>query len=262
VGNLVTTLLSIARKHRGKVSDKWESYFPVYEALFEPFREKPISLLEIGVQNGGSLEIWAKYLPYATRFVGCDIDPRCGELDFKDPRISVVTGDANLRGTFDRIAAIARRYEIVIDDGSHIAPDVVASFARYFPLLVPGGFYVIEDLHCAYRRNQQSILDSPSTIDFLQLLVDVINCEHWSHHLSIQSLLSNFFPRGRVPRFLRDGSVHSVVFQNSIAVIRRANVRTHRKRGKRVVVGQSFVGCDIEEQFRALRPSGRTGGLR
>jgi len=129
-------------------------------------------------------------------------------------------------------------------------------------LLVPGGFYVIEDLHCAYRRNQQSILDSPSTIDFLQLLVDVINYEHWSHHLSIQSLLSNFFPRGRVPRFLRDGSVHSVVFQNSIAVIRRANVRTHRKRGKRVVVGQSFVGCDIEEQFRALRPSGRTGGLR
>ena len=47
MGNLVTTLLSIARKHRGKVSDKWESHFPVYEALFQPFRAKPISLLEI-----------------------------------------------------------------------------------------------------------------------------------------------------------------------------------------------------------------------
>src|SRR4249919_1939875 len=124
----MSALLSIARKHRGKVSDKWASYFATYEALFEPFREKPISLLEIGVQNGGSLEIWAKYLPHATRFVGCDIDPRCGELDFKDPRISVVTGDANLPGTFDRIAAIARRYEIMIDDGSHTAPDIIASF--------------------------------------------------------------------------------------------------------------------------------------
>src|SRR5947209_9549052 len=61
----VTTLLSIARRHRGKVSDKWESYFSTYEALFQPLRTKPISLLEIGVQNGGSLEIWARYLPHA-----------------------------------------------------------------------------------------------------------------------------------------------------------------------------------------------------
>ena len=234
--------------------DKWESYFSTYDALLRPLRTKPVSLLEIGVQNGGSLEIWAKYLPRAKWIVGCDIDPRCGALAFKDPRIRVVVGDANVQDTFDRIAAIARQYAIVIDDGSHMPTDVIASFARYFPLLIPGGLYVIEDLHCAYRETHHgSISGSSSAIDFLQLLVDVINYEHWRRQLSVQSLLKDFFPGGRLPQFLLDGSVHSVAFQNSMAIVRRATVPSNRKLDKRVIVGKSAIFRVILTLRRRLR---------
>jgi len=47
--------------NEGKKITKWSHYFPVYEKHFAPLRDKPIKLLEIGVLNGGSLEMWRKY---------------------------------------------------------------------------------------------------------------------------------------------------------------------------------------------------------
>ena len=52
---------SLHRNKVGKVSDKWESYLEYYDTLLAPRRNLPVSLLEIGVQNGGSLETWAAY---------------------------------------------------------------------------------------------------------------------------------------------------------------------------------------------------------
>lgn len=59
------TLKQLYALHTGKVSDKWSSYLDAYENILSKYRHKPINLLEVGVQNGGSLEIWAKYFPYA-----------------------------------------------------------------------------------------------------------------------------------------------------------------------------------------------------
>ena len=65
------------QKKTGKVSDKWDSYLPVYDRLFALRKDDAIDLLEIGVQNGGSLEIMSQFFINAKRLVGCDIDPRC-----------------------------------------------------------------------------------------------------------------------------------------------------------------------------------------
>ena len=39
-------------EHRGKVSNKWTLYLHEYDRLFVPCRDRPITLLEFGVQNG------------------------------------------------------------------------------------------------------------------------------------------------------------------------------------------------------------------
>ena len=65
-----------------KSSDKWALYLDVYEELFAPFRERPISILEMGIQNGGFIEVLAAYFPKAVKIVGCDIDEKCGSLVF------------------------------------------------------------------------------------------------------------------------------------------------------------------------------------
>ena len=71
---------TLHRNKTGKVSDKWSSCLPVYERSFERFRRSPVRLLEVGIQNGGSLEIYQAYLPEGSLIVGCDINPKCQTL--------------------------------------------------------------------------------------------------------------------------------------------------------------------------------------
>ncbi len=59
----------------GKSHPKWSLYFDCCEARFH---QEPVSLIDIDVQNGGSLVIWAKYVPNAKKIVGCDIYVACG----------------------------------------------------------------------------------------------------------------------------------------------------------------------------------------
>jgi hypothetical protein len=74
------------RSKVGKVSDKWSSYLTDYDALFQKFQYDPLLLLEIGVQNCGSLETWAKYFVNGQKFIGCDIVPNCGLHIYEDTK--------------------------------------------------------------------------------------------------------------------------------------------------------------------------------
>ena len=44
------------------------------------FRDKEITLVEIGIHNGGSLHIWKKYLPKA-KIIGIDINEDCKRFE-------------------------------------------------------------------------------------------------------------------------------------------------------------------------------------
>ena len=63
------------------------SYVKWYEALFAPRRWQQLNMLEIGVQTGASIKMWADYFPNA-RLVGIDIDPRCAQ--FATNRIQII----------------------------------------------------------------------------------------------------------------------------------------------------------------------------
>jgi hypothetical protein len=73
-------LKQIFLNHTEKMSDKWTLYINEWDRIFTPYRDLPINLFEIGIQNGGSLEIWAKYFTNAKSIIGCDIDEKCREL--------------------------------------------------------------------------------------------------------------------------------------------------------------------------------------
>ena len=111
------TLRDLYATHAGKVSDKWSLYLDVYDAAFSRFRDRPIAFAEIGVQNGGSLELWARYFAQASILLGCDIDPKCGALAFADPRIAVVVGDVNTEATYRAILSRSPGFDVFIDDG-------------------------------------------------------------------------------------------------------------------------------------------------
>ena len=250
------TLQEIYAQHRGKVSDKWSIYLREYDRLFSVLRDKPVRLLEIGIQNGGSLEIWSQYFLAASHLVGCDINPACAALTYADPRISVVVGDANSDAAEAAIAARCPQFDLIIDDGSHRAGDIVRAFARYFARLADGGLYVAEDLHCSYwQAFQGGLLDPASPMEFFKRLADLVNHEHWGVDRSRKGLLESF---SRAHGFdLNDellAHVHSIEFINSICVVRKEAPASNQL-GVRVIAGTEQRVANDLLALRQSRPT-------
>jgi len=128
---------------------KPDAYLPIYQRLFEPVRFMPLTLLELGVLQGGSVKMWEAYFPYA-RIAGLDLDPP--ELPLSD-RVRVFAGDQGDTRLLAHIAAEVAPdgFDIVIDDCAHIAKLAKASFWHLFDNhLKAGGVYCIEDWGTGY----------------------------------------------------------------------------------------------------------------
>ncbi len=240
------TLLELYASHQGKVSDKWSLYLSEYDRLFNDYRNGSISLLEIGIQNGGSLEIWSSYFPKANHIIGCDINPKCADLTYTDKKIAVVVGDANSEQAYENITKLSNSFDIVIDDGSHSSGDIVKSFIKYFPLLADGGVFVAEDLHCSYWEGYEGGLFAPfSAMSFFKLLTDIINHEHWGVDKKSVELLSSFSQRYQIEL---DNSlleqIHSIEFTNSTCVIHKAP-RAQNNLGRRFIAGSNEDVIDV-----------------
>jgi glycosyltransferase involved in cell wall biosynthesis/predicted nucleic acid-binding Zn-ribbon protein len=227
-------------EHDGKVADKWSSYLREYDRVFRDLRERPVRVLEIGIQNGGSLDRWARFFSNAQCIIGCDIDPNCGVLRYDDPRIAVVIGDANTDETQGQIAELATALDIIIDDGSHRSSDIIRSFARYFPLLSADGLFIVEDLHCSYWKEFEGGLFHPhAAMTFLKRLADVINHEHWGVPRFRADFLCGVSEQYGVEFHDQDlGHIHSIEFCNSLCVIRKAP-SDENMLGTRITVGSS-----------------------
>ena len=97
-------------------------YLDIYEPYFKRFQNKEINLLEIGVRGGNSLRVWEDFFLKASIF-GVDIDPSCAQHG--KGRVEVVIGDGTDANTLSKINRADIRYDIIIDDGSHINTDII-----------------------------------------------------------------------------------------------------------------------------------------
>ncbi|WP_292382829.1 class I SAM-dependent methyltransferase [Mesorhizobium sp.] len=241
------TLRELYAEHEGKVSDKWSIYLDAYDRIFAEFRNKPVRLLEIGVQNGGSLEIWRRYFQQAELVLGSDINPACGKLIFEDEKIAVVVGDVNADETERDIIARSEKFDIIIDDGSHRSSDIIRAFVRYFPRLAEGGIYVAEDLHCSYWQAYDGGLYDPfSSMSFFKRLLDVVNQEHWGLDRPRIDALAAFAERNEVTFDEASlASIYAIEFFNSLCVVRKGssgeNVLGRRIAGGRVALVEDGI---------------------
>ncbi len=228
----------IFKSHRGKASNKWESYLSIYENIFQNYRQKKISLLEIGIQNGGSLEIYAHYFNNFQSIVGCDIEQKCSLLTYP-PNINVIVGDCNNDETVSEIKSISDSFDIIIDDGSHISKDVIITFLKYFRLLKKGGIYVVEDLHTSYWQQWGGgLFYKNSSVSFFKLLVDVVNHENWGLNKSISEFIGTEF--SLYQSLLSDeifSHILSVRFFNSVCVIEKCTEENQNKLVRELVSG-------------------------
>jgi hypothetical protein len=150
---------------------KWYQYFPVYERHFERFRNRHITLFEIGIGEGGSLQQWRRYFGPFAILVGIDIYPRCKQVE--EHQVHVRIGSQADIGFLESVVAEFGTPDIVIDDGSHLQHHVNASFDFLYPRVAKNGVYVVEDLHAAYWPNHGGGVRAPgSFIETIKIYID------------------------------------------------------------------------------------------
>jgi len=210
--------------------------------LFASYASHAVNLLEVGVQNGGSLDVWASYFAKGSKIVGCDVNPLCAALQFESDAVQLVVGDVNQIETQCTIFAHAPAFDIVIDDGSHTSPDIIQSFCALFGRVNDGGLYVVEDLHCSYWQSFGGGLYHPhSALAFFKALVDVCNHEHWGVDTDPATHLTQLgFEVGDLAQHL--GHIHSVEFLDSLCVVHKPPP-AHNLLGLRVVRGSVHAVC-------------------
>jgi uncharacterized coiled-coil protein SlyX len=245
----MNTFSSLSLSRKGKSSDKWSSYLDFYDIVLDSLKVDVRSILEIGVQSGGSLETWATAFPKATSIVGADIDPACEKLTFEDHRIQVVIGDATSSNVAQTITSLAPSFEIVVDDGSHVSRDTIKSFGHYFPHVAPGGAYVIEDLHCSYWPDWGGgLLEPESAIAFFKRLIDVVNSEHWIESIAPVEVLQGFMPDFSPDEFatlaLALPRIKSIEFFDSMCVVHTYVEVPAVRLGSRLLLGGNTIQSD------------------
>lgn len=129
---------------------KWRHYFEAYHRHLAHLRGKPnLTLLEIGVYSGGSLEMWREYFgPDATIF-GVDIQGSC--ISYEGPMTHILIGDQEDPAFWGRLIHDDQlmTFDAIIDDGGHRPNQQWVSLDCLLPRIKPGGVYICEDVHRA-----------------------------------------------------------------------------------------------------------------
>ncbi len=168
------------KAHTKYIANKWEHYLPIYERFFHAFasKNKPVHLLEIGVQNGGSLELWKEYLPQGSKIIGIDINEKCKEINFSED-ITFLHGSASDKDFIEKHLK-DNTFDIIIDDGSHHSQDVITSFEMLFPKLHLGGIYLVEDCHASYWAScGGGFRKDNSMVEYFKNLLDAIHFRYY-----------------------------------------------------------------------------------
>jgi cyclopropane fatty-acyl-phospholipid synthase-like methyltransferase len=173
----------------------YHTFTSFYEPYFRQFRYAPITILEIGICEGTSLQMLAKYFPNA-QIHGIDANPKsvrnygerihtylCSQIDKN--RLAQLFGNM--------------KFDIIIDDGSHVTSHQQTTLGLLFEQLNPKGLYVCEDIHTSLSPN--SVDTRLNTIDFLKSATFESECIPPTTQKFISSHVSrvDFYKRTTMP---------------------------------------------------------------
>jgi cephalosporin hydroxylase len=161
-------------------SDKWEPYFDVYHRHLQHFRGQPVTLVEVGVQKGGSLEMWSNYLGPQARIIGIDVDPECANLKYEQSNIEVIIGDQASPEFWTETLSKIGNIDIFIDDGGHTMDQQIVTLESVFPKLNMNGVFICEDCHTSYMSGFGGGLGSKNS--FMEYCKSIIDIQHRRWH--------------------------------------------------------------------------------
>jgi len=159
-------------------SIKWDTYLEHFDKHLTKYIGTKPNVLEIGIANGGSLELWAKIFENP-KIYGVDADEKVLDIKFEYPDTSVILGDQGNPDFWDNFVKDKPLFDVIIDDGSHVNSDQITTLLKLFPHVAVGGTYIIEDTHTSYWPEWGGgFRREDSFVELCKMLVDFLHRQH------------------------------------------------------------------------------------
>jgi|25_taG_2_1085351.scaffolds.fasta_scaffold01073_8 23S rRNA U2552 (ribose-2'-O)-methylase RlmE/FtsJ len=209
--------------------DKWEHYFDIYDQWFQGYKNKNVTILEIGIFQGGSLNMWRNYFGENAQIYAIDINPECKQ--FEDANTRIFIGSQENAEFLEFVKSQIPKVDIVIDDGGHTMSQQITSFELLYEHVNSEGIYLCEDLHTSYWKDYGGgYKENKTFIEYSKDFIDKINAWHSrSNELTVDDFT------------LSTDSLH---FYDSVLVIkkRKRAKPVSRRTGKMIIPLDSFKG--------------------
>lgn len=169
----------IFQKEHHKIC-KWAHYTEAYERFFSKYRDKDLSILEIGVYGGGSLQLWKSYFDPGKKrklkIYGIDIVPETKQ--YEEENISIFIGSQEDRAFLKEVKEQIGKVDIIIDDGGHTMNQQIISFEELFEILDENGIYLCEDTHTSYWKEYGGQYKGDTFIEYAKNLIDCMHNQY------------------------------------------------------------------------------------
>jgi hypothetical protein len=198
-------------QNKGRLINKWHHYFEVYDTYLSKYRNKEIVILEIGVFQGGSLQMWKHYFGEKAKIYGVDINPDCKQ--FEEDNIEIFIGSQSDEKFLRELKSKIPPIDILIDDGGHEMKQQIVTFQELFSHIKKDGVYINEDLHTSYWFDYGGgYLRQGTFIEYSKKLIDQLN----AYHSEQEKFQVNDFTK----------SAYSIHYYDSMIVIEKREIST------------------------------------
>lgn len=142
-------------------SIKYSHYLQLYDEVFKRIEKRPITIVEVGILNGGSLEMWARYFGKHSHVIGIDSRlPEAAIEFFKEKensadwaRVTMVEGDAGDESFWREFYLNNPVVDVLIDDGGHSNKQQIVTLRAAIENLAPIGQYICEDVASSFMSD-------------------------------------------------------------------------------------------------------------
>ena len=167
-------------------------YHRFYPWFLTHLRGQNVNFLEIGIDKTESLKLWKGYFGNVNLH-GIDID----EKEFNDTEVTLHKIDQSNSLELDKfVADVGIKFDVILDDGSHVPEHQILTINKLWNLVKPGGIYIIEDIETSYWKKSKIYgyrfnARKQGIMHEFSKLIDVINSE-FSKIKNQNSLIKKF----------------------------------------------------------------------
>ena len=149
-------------------SIKHTNYFEIYDRLLSKFIGQPITFVEIGVLDGGSLFMWRDFFGEGARIIGVDLNPNATK--WREHGFEIYIGDQSSPQFWVNFFREIGDIDVLLDDGGHRNIQQIVTVQSSLPHVLDGGLIIVEDTQTSFMKFET--FQRSSFVNFLKQKID------------------------------------------------------------------------------------------